>query len=144
MRRTLVAALRSNGAQRQRRTEWTHCAGFTFLFLRINSSPSWILPGRVPCSLPDKLWTYTRIMGIYYLCARTRGSIILSWWKPCHRSRGPWDRTGQTRWRETARRFPTTKRYRSRFSVGPLVLMECWLWCGLFAHSAVRCALSIL
>lgn len=29
MRRTLVAALRSNGAQRQRRTEWTHCAGFT-------------------------------------------------------------------------------------------------------------------
>lgn len=56
-------------------------------------------------------------MGIYRRCARPRGST-LPWWKPCHRSRGQWDRTGPTLWRERARRFQTTKRYQWHFSEG--------------------------
>lgn len=50
----------------------------------------------------------TRVMGIF----RIRGSM-LPWWKACHRSRGPWDRTGPTRWPERPSRFPKTKRYRA-------------------------------
>lgn len=51
-----------------------------------------------------------RVSGIYRVCARSRG-CWLPWWKACRHSRGPWPRTGPTRWRGTARRFPTTKRY---------------------------------
>lgn len=144
MRRTVGAALRSNGARRQRRTQRRRQRA------RFTSSSSGSAPlhhgfssGACPALRRINFGLNTRIMGIHWLCARTRGSI-LSWWKPCHRSRGPWDRTGRTRWRERTRRFPTTKRYQSRFSAGLfLVLMECFVfYCGygLFAHWDVRCA----
>lgn len=54
---------RGRSAQIKRRSETeTHAEEETartvhLLFLRISSSPSWILLGRVPCSPPDKLWT---------------------------------------------------------------------------------------
>lgn len=76
--------------------------------------PPWIHTGSACPSLPDKLWELkkenSRIMGIRSACAGSRG-YIASWWKPCHRSRGPWDRTGPTHWPERAKRSPTTRRY---------------------------------
>lgn len=55
--RTRGAARRANGAQTETRRE-ERGAQSPLVSPRINPSPSWISSGLVPCSPPDKPWTY--------------------------------------------------------------------------------------
>lgn len=104
----MTAALRANSAQRETHRQKRSVS--PPLILRIRPLHHGFVSGSLSLLRRINFWTYLRIMGMYRGCARTRG-FIQPWWKSCHRSRGPWDRTGPTLWRERARRFPTAKRY---------------------------------